>query len=201
MIEGLVGDKRRQATASIRGYVYQACQSVLAWMRLGSDEVLFLEGAEDFDVHSADGVTATQVKDTAGSGALTLRSGDAVSALNNFWRHQQNNPDKTVSLQFLTTASPGREKWVEFGGIATGIEYWSAAKRDEALSLEPLRSLLLSLKLEPSLADFLRRFDDQVIRKDLICRIDWDTGSKPIDGLVADIKDRLVFGSCIASVQ
>jgi hypothetical protein len=73
MVEGLVGDKRRQATDSIRGYVYQAYQSVLAWMRLGSDEVLFLEGAEDFDVHSADGVTATQVKDTAGSGALTLR--------------------------------------------------------------------------------------------------------------------------------
>ena len=34
MIEELAGDKRRQATASIRGYVYQAYQSVLAWMRL-----------------------------------------------------------------------------------------------------------------------------------------------------------------------
>ena len=110
MTEGLVGDKRRQATDSIRGYVYQAYQSVLAWMRLGKDEVLFLEGAEDFDVHSADGVTATQVKDTAGSGTLTLRSADAVAAINNVWRHQQNNPDKTVSLRFLTTALPGREK-------------------------------------------------------------------------------------------
>ena len=49
------------------------------------------------------------------------------------------------------------------------------------------------MDLEPSLADFLRRSDDQAIRKDLICRIDWDTGRKPIDGLVADIKDRLVF--------
>jgi hypothetical protein len=196
MIDGLAGDKRRQATDSIRGYVYQAYQSVLAWMRLGQDEVLFLEGAEDFDVHSADSVTATQVKDTAGSGTVTLRSGDAVAAINNFWRHQQSNPDKTVSLRFLTTALPGREKRSEFGGIATGIEYWSAAKRDEALSLEPLRSLLLSLTLEPSLADFLRRSADRAIRKDLVCRIDWDTGSKPIDGLVAAIKDELVcFGA------
>jgi tetratricopeptide (TPR) repeat protein len=193
MIEGLVGDKRRQAADSIRGYVYQAYQSVLAWMRLGQDEVLFLEGAEDFDVLSAEGVTATQVKDTAGSGTLTLRSGDAVSAINNFWRHQQNNPDKTVSLRFLTTALRGREKGGEFGGIATGIEYWSSAKRDKELSLQPLKSFLLSLELEPSLADFLRRSDDQAIRKDLICRIAWDTGYKPIDGLVADIKDRLVF--------
>jgi hypothetical protein len=196
MIEGLVGDKRRQATDSIRGYVYQAYQSVLAWMRLGKDEVLFLEGAEDFDVHSADGVTATQVKDTAGSGTLTLRSGDAIAAINNLWRHQQNNPDKVVSLRFLTTASPGREKGGEFGGIPTGIEYWSAAKREEALSLEPLKSLLLSLTLEISLADFLRRSNDQAIRKDLVCRIDWDTGSKRIDGLVAAIKDDLVcFGA------
>jgi hypothetical protein len=193
MIEGLVGDKRRQATDSIRGYVYQAYQRVLAWMRLGQDEVLFLEGAEDFDVLSAEGVTATQVKDTSGSGTLTLRSGDAVSAINNFWRHQQSNPDKLVNLRFLTTASPGREKGGDFGSFATGIEYWSSAKRDEALSLEPLKSLLLSLELEPRLADFLRRSDDQAIRKDLICRIAWDTGCKPIDGLVADIKDRLVF--------
>jgi hypothetical protein len=193
MVEGLVGDKRRQATASIRGYVYQAYQSVLAWIRLGKDEVLFLEGAEDFDVHSADGVTATQVKDTAGSGTFTLRSGDAVAAINNLWRHQQNNPDKAVSLRFLTTASPGREKGIEFGDIATGVEYWASAKRDEDLSLEPLKSFLLSLDLAPPLADFLRRSDDQAIRKDLICRLDWDTGCKPIDGLVADIKDRLVF--------
>ena len=196
MIEGLVGDKRRQATDSIRGYVYQAYQSVLAWMRLGKDEVLFLEGAEDFDVHTADGVTATQVKDTAGSGTLTLRSGEAVTAINNFWRHRQNNLDKAVSLRFLTTASPGREKGGEFGGIATGIQYWSSAKRDKELPLQPLKSFLLSLELEPSLADFLRRSDDEAIRKDLICRIDWDTGSKPIDGLVGAVKDDLVcFGA------
>jgi hypothetical protein len=198
MIKGLVGDKRREATDSIRGYVYQAYQSVLAWIRLGKDEVLFLEGAEDFDVHSVDSVTATQVKDTAGSGTLTLRSGDAIAAINNFWRHRQNNPDKKVSLRFLTTALPGRERRGEFGGIATGIEYWSAAKRDVALSLEPLRSLLLSLTLEPSLAEFLRRSDDHAIRKDLVCHIDWDVGSKPIDGLVAAIKDNLVcFGAGI----
>ena len=107
MVEGLAGDKQRQAIASIRGYVYQAYQSVLAWMRLGEQDMLFLEGAEDFDVHSADGVTATQVKDTAGSGTITLRSSDAVAAINNLWSHKQNNLEKTISLRFLTTASPG----------------------------------------------------------------------------------------------
>jgi hypothetical protein len=192
MVEGLAGDKQRQATASIRGYVYQAYQSVLAWMRLGEQDILFLEGAEDFDVHSADGVTATQVKDTAGSGTITLRSGDAVAAINNLWRHKQNNLDKTISLRFLTTASPGRERGDMFGGIP-GIEYWSLAKVVDELPLEPLTSFLLSLELEPSLTDFLRLSDDHTIRQELICRLDWDTGYKPIEGLVADIKDRLVF--------
>ena len=76
-----------------------------------------------------------------------------------------------------------------YNGICSAIEYWSAAKRDASLSLESLRSFLLSLDLEPSL-------DDLAIRKNLICRIDWDTGSKPIEGLVAAIKDDLVcFGA------
>jgi hypothetical protein len=79
-------------------------------MRLRQDEVLFLEGAEDCDVHSTEGVTATQVKDTAGSGTLTLRSGDAVAAINNFWRHQQNNPDKEVSFDFSQQHCRGERK-------------------------------------------------------------------------------------------
>src|SRR5215471_2515412 len=107
MVEGLVADKRRQATDAIRGYVYQAYQSVLAWTRLGEEEVLFLEGAEDFDIYNADGVTATQVKDTAGSGTVTLRS--AISVINNLWRHKQHNPGTDVRLRFLTIASPGQE--------------------------------------------------------------------------------------------
>ena len=195
MSEGLIGDKRRQATDSIRGYVYQAYQSVLAWIRLQEDEVLFLEGAEDFDVHNPERVTATQVKDTAGSGTVTLRSRDIVAAINNLWRHKQNNRDKNVRLRFLTTATPGREQGVAFGQFSTGLEYWACAKRDQELSLEPLKSLLLTLDLEPSLADFLRNSNDQAVRENLICCIDWDTGRKPIDGLAEDIKDRLVcFG-------
>ena len=79
-------------------------------MRLGKDEVLLLEGAEGFGVHSADGVTATQVKDTAGRGTLTLRSGGAIAAIGNLWRHRHRNAGKVVSLRFLTTALPGREK-------------------------------------------------------------------------------------------
>jgi len=108
---------------------------------------------------------------------------------------EQNNPNTNVRLRFLTTASPGQEQGGTFGGIP-GIEYWSSAKRDDSLSVEPLTSFLLSLELEPSLADFLRMSDDHTIREEIISCLDWDTGYKPLDGLVAAIKDRLVvFGA------
>jgi hypothetical protein len=159
-------------------------------MRLRDGEVLFLEGAEDFDVHSADGVTTTQVKDTARSGTVTLRS--AIAVINNLWRHKQNNSDTNVRLRFLTTASPGQEQGGTFGDIP-GIEYWSLAKKDDTCPVEPLRLFLLSLEPESSLADFLHTSDEHTIRKELICCLDRDTGYKPLDGLVADIKDRLVL--------
>ena len=196
MDKGLEADKKRQAIDSIRGYVYQAYQSVLAWIRLRESEILFLEGAEDFDVHRPDGVTTTQVKDTAVSGSITLRSSDAIDAINHYWLHKRNNPEKVVSFRFLRTALPGREKGVDFGKARTGIEYWGLVSRDKTFSLEPLKSFLLSLTLEPSLVSFLQNSDNQSIREELICHVNWDTGRKPIDGLITDIQDRLViFGS------
>ena len=117
-------DKNREATSSIRGYVYQAYQSVLAWMQLKDEEVLFLEAAEDFDVQEGNSATVTQVKDTAGSGSITLRSGDVVDALNNYWRHKLLNRDRIIRFRFLTTATPGQEKGVIFGEEKKGIDYW-----------------------------------------------------------------------------
>lgn len=55
-------DPKRDATDSIRGYVYQAYQSVLAWIQLKENEILVLEGSEDFDIHRESSVTTTQVK-------------------------------------------------------------------------------------------------------------------------------------------
>src|SRR5882724_1850389 len=111
MTEGLVGDKRRQATNSIRGYVYQAYQSVLAWMRLGKDEVLFLEGAEDFDVHSADGVTATQVKDTAGSGQCLLSwAGSWSYAVYNFPNNRDMVPFPEEGPRMTQVERPGEAR-------------------------------------------------------------------------------------------
>lgn len=75
-------DAKRDATASIKGYVYQIYQSVLSWIQLEENEILVLEGAEDFDIHCGTTVTTTQVKD--GSKNLTLRSKAIPESVNIF---------------------------------------------------------------------------------------------------------------------
>lgn len=98
------GVPNRDATASIRGYVYQIYQSVLAWMLLDEDDVLVFEGAEDFDVHADSSVVTTQVKCKARN--VTLRSGAVVDVIQNFWAHQQCNDGFRVSFRFLSTTVP-----------------------------------------------------------------------------------------------
>ena len=68
----LPGDPRRQAVHSIEGTVYQAWCSIDAWLRLNSpDEVIYLEGAEDFDIVRSDGGIAVWA--AAGLVDTTLR--------------------------------------------------------------------------------------------------------------------------------
>lgn len=192
MTQELNHDKKREATSSIRGYVYQAYQSVLAWMRLNEHEQLYLESAEDFDIHEVESVTTTQVKDTDGGRTLTLRSPDVVAAINNYWHHKQRNPDRTVRLRFLTTATQGKERGSPFGE-EKGLDYWAYVSRDEKATITPLRNFLLELNLDGSLQEFLRSADDSVIRDTLILNICWDAGCRPKGALIAGIKDRLIF--------
>jgi len=60
--QGLIADSSRQAPDTIRGFVFQLWHSVHAWLELGEGDQLFLEGAEDFDVLSAQGATVNQTR-------------------------------------------------------------------------------------------------------------------------------------------
>ena len=63
-IQPLIADPKHQANDSLRGYRYQILHSVHAWLSLADDEILYLEGAEDFDIVSPETTTVVQVKDT-----------------------------------------------------------------------------------------------------------------------------------------
>lgn len=81
-LAGLKVDPKRQAIASIEGYTYQIWQSIYKWITLKENEVLFLEGAEDYDVIGPEGAKTVQVKSTQSS--FTLRSKKILEAINNF---------------------------------------------------------------------------------------------------------------------
>ena len=68
----VVGDRAREAVASLRGYAYQAYAAALEWMDLAPGAELHLGVAEDFAVAAEDSLRAVQVKDR--SDAMTLAS-------------------------------------------------------------------------------------------------------------------------------
>lgn len=187
MTDELVSDPQRQATESIRGYVYQAFQSVWAWMHLGDSEALFLEGAEDFDILSGCNATTTQVKDVARN--VTLNSRDVVQAIANFWTHQERNPGCVVRFRFMTTAERGCEAGAPIG--RPGLDYWEAAVRGAPVGA--LREFLKRACTEPpSLEAFLNDASDAEVRERLLSRIEWDTGQRPLEGLIETIEGELV---------
>ena len=49
-------DKKREATASIRGYFYQLDAALLEILNAGLDESVVIEGIEDFDRYTDEGV-------------------------------------------------------------------------------------------------------------------------------------------------
>ena len=181
-------DPQRDATDSTRGYVYQAYQSVLAWIQLKDNEILVLEGAEDFDVRCGTSVTTTQVKDVSSN--LTLRSQAVVDSLNNYWTHCESNPDYEIILRFLTTAEAGQEQGFSFGSGQKGLEYWNSSD-SVSVDIESLRIFLISLALKPELASFIQTATGDELREKLIRRIKWDMGSKASEALQYNIEDKL----------
>jgi len=80
----LQNDPNREAVAALRGYKYQILYSVLAWITLDDDDILYLEGAEDFDHINTHRATTVQIKETKGSGNITLRTKSVVEAICNY---------------------------------------------------------------------------------------------------------------------
>lgn len=187
----LKANSKRQAHAQLRGYLYQIWHSVNAWLDLADDEVLYLEGAEDFDRVSDNAATAAQVKHTQRN--ITLRSQDVIDTINNFWELQADNPDRRVKLRFLTTSKIGKETRSSFGMDKSGIEVWSRCSGDEAAIQKISDFLQTDGKISEEVNDFLKVSSPQEIYEQLIEPITWETDSKPISYVEQSIRKKLVY--------
>lgn len=145
--------RAQDASATIRGYVYQAETTILRWLGLRPGEALQLECGEDIDrVTRAVGDTSTesrtleQVKDV--KARVTLRSSQALFAIVSYWTHRELNPELRLSFLYTTTAMVGHEKLTPLPGGAPGIRAWGQVRigevRGEMRSglLAGIRSLL-----------------------------------------------------------
>ena len=127
--QGLKTDPKRQAHNQLRGYLYQIWHSVNAWLDLTENEILYLEGAEDFDIVSDATATTVQVKDTQRN--ITLRSQEVNDAIKHYWELRTNHSDLTVKFRFLTRSKIGKEQGDPFGNDQPGLRLWNRCSGDE----------------------------------------------------------------------
>lgn len=187
----LKGDPDRDATDSIRGYVYQVYQSTLAWIELKEGDTLFLECAEDFEVHSEGRAEPTQVKDTKTN--HTLRTPDVRDAIQNFWKYTEENPGIEISFRYLATAKIGMELGGLEGSDISGLQLWREASFGRQDS-SPLRKFLLEMGVKSSsLRDLLESASEEELSEKLLKRIKWDLEQKSIAPLIDDLKKAIVL--------
>ena len=190
---GLVpqGDTARQAVDSLRGYAYQVLATALAWLDIGETSRLFLEVAEDYATVAKKALSAVQVKDTEGSGSVTLNNESVRDAVAAFVDLAERNPTIQVDLHFFTTSEIGTEQAIADRPVGrAGLEYW----QEVAAGADPssLRALLESDRFPKPVRDFSKARNDAALRHDLIERIHWDCGKPDFSTLRQELESRLV---------
>lgn len=192
----LTSDPARAAADSIRGYWSQIWRSVLAWLDIGDDELLFLEGAEDFDKVGPTDAEVTQAKDVEGN--VTLRSADVLEAIAHSLEHRQRNRGRAVRFRFLSTGGAGVEHGAPFGKGVGGLQLWREARAstDKAVRERDGRKiadfLIAEGKLPKSVQDFIREATDEVLWTELIAPIEWDLKAEATASIIRAVKDKLV---------
>jgi hypothetical protein len=185
----LTGNPRRQAVPSIRGTVFQAWCSIDAWLRLdNADQVIYLEGAEDFDVLNADGGITVQVKHTEAT--ISLGTSKAIEALENFWQVSTKEAAREIDFHFLTTQTVAKESDSPFGDIC-GLEVWSAARTNVAMAMELTSYLKGRLAANSPLLAYLVSATPADIQARLFRRFFWITDQPGIDAIRNNVTERI----------
>ena len=146
---------RREAVNSIGGTLYQIWQSVLTWLTLAESELLYLEGAEDFDVVGPDRARAVQVRRTADP--ISLGSAKIIETIGNFWRLSQANAGTKLTFRYLTTSESTVEIGAPFGRDMRGIQFWEDCRK-RGQGIDPIKEL-------PPSADRFRQRASALSRK------------------------------------
>lgn len=186
----LPGDRRRQAVPSIRGTVYQAWCSIDAWLQLTTaDQVIFLEGAEDFDIVKTDGAITVQVKHNEGS--ISLGTAKAKEALENFWELATKEKTRQVNFHYLTTSPVAKEQDGTFGAI-NGLDAWRAACTNTDMAMKVASYLQARLAEGGALRCFIKSASPDDLQNRLFRRFHWLTDQPGIEAVQRSVEDRII---------
>ena len=168
---------------------YQVWQTVGAWLDLRGNDVLFVEGAEDFDIVRSGEGEATQVK--ASADPISLGQKGIQEALNNFWRLKQAAPMTTVSYRFLTRAPLTLERGEPFGTGVAGLELWNRSALTDS-EVQSIADYLCGRRhLSVELRTWLKNATAADIRSRLIERVLWQTRAPDIEFVERSIYRKL----------
>jgi tetratricopeptide (TPR) repeat protein len=198
----LKGDPKRQALGLFKGINFQVWQTVLAWIDLREDQALYVEGAEDFDVVANASGISVQIK--ASERPITLHTEAVVAAIRSYWLLRHNNAPKEVRFRFVTTAVIGCETGAALGHKEAGLSIWTISSRERDPDLaEKIRTFLLqdhatAQRLAqpfsapiPGLIEFLKSASRQVVLKELIQPISWETSQGNVETAKEAVRLRL----------
>lgn len=183
-------NSKRKASHVIKGFIYQFCLSLDAWMKLGENELLILEGAEDLEIQKRDSIDTIEVKHVKSK--VSLNSDDIQKAIVNFWTYREKNPEKQIRFRFISTSLPRQEQSSPFGGNIKGLELWSKTNKTS----EEFKSLVRFLKNLPALPDDLKTFlasaNEDKLQKEFFEPLIWDLGEKPLEILRPHVEGALI---------
>ncbi len=187
----LPADPTRQAVDAWRGYYYQLLHTIHAWLELPEGTVLYLEGAEDFDVIGPEEATAVQVKDTSEN--ITLRSRSVTATITHFWQVRKASPHRKVLFTLLTRSKITVESGEPFGPNVAGLELWERCAKGTCDYGALFRFLRDEERLPEDLRQFIASTDPASVIEELIRPIAWQTQSQGGGFVEEAIKRKLEF--------
>ena len=201
MVE-LLPDSERQASHIVRGYNYQAYQTILAWLKCGENEEILTEFVEDLDLVRRDAqghitdAQLTQIKNE--KRRVTLNSKPAKDLIKNFFRHKKRNPDIILFMRLCTVSDRGKERKFDWVYTDNGLDLWdliksrklSAADQETAIAI--LKSFYSKkTSISKDALNFIQKSDSTAFLRDFVDRISWDTGPSSYADIEKDIKQVL----------
>lgn len=197
----------REASDTIRGYVYQVDLTIERWLSLQPGEFLELECGEDIDLisRSLSGEEERRLEQVKNyNSSVTLWS--AVTAIANFVEHRENNSEQKLKFLYTTTALVSKERpSPEMLKKKEGIFVWEQIRQGTLTGIshnEALEGIRIILNKDSKPEKFsattwavFRNFITTVSNEkllDLICSFEWSTNTSDPQSLRTCILQTLI---------